>query len=458
MMAMASGYLSSTGNRRDHEDAEEQQQGQFDVVQTVERGRDNDNDTDDIIMMMNCERSNNSNNSNNNNNDNLDLKESAAATTAVGLRNDHRQNDHLLGGTMFDDENDTPPTQQQQQQQTLQSELSDRDTDTSISKRRFRFTKNVDGGCFHPFLVVTTSVRRLSTIGQSMTTWLVTDSRPFQMLVTHAFNHVREISSSSSSSAATPVSERPDQNVVGGRSGHTRAHTHRVGGEITKDELYVGLLVVHLNLAKYAGPAACYPPTRCVCDALFDAADWDGSNTIDQYEFRHIISIMCTQIIGRIVTYYIVLIVCVPVLARKVVSWTRIADGSWTELILDQIVNVTVFFVVIPLLWNFIDDTTERKLKQHPHRRASQIQSMSRRVSAVLMTPTAVDEDSSTASLLTTTIANESVTESRTTETGEAIIMATEGVEGGTSSSNDWNHHHHHRRRRARTKTMTTST
>jgi len=29
-------------------------------------------------------------------------------------------------------------------------------------------------------------------------------------------------------------------------------------GEIDKTELYAGLLLVHINLAKYAGPAACY--------------------------------------------------------------------------------------------------------------------------------------------------------------------------------------------------------
>ena len=29
-------------------------------------------------------------------------------------------------------------------------------------------------------------------------------------------------------------------------------------GEVGKPELYAGLLLVHLNLAKYAGPAACY--------------------------------------------------------------------------------------------------------------------------------------------------------------------------------------------------------
>ena len=33
-------------------------------------------------------------------------------------------------------------------------------------------------------------------------------------------------------------------------------------GEVTKDELYAGLLLVHLNLAKFAGAAACYVSTH----------------------------------------------------------------------------------------------------------------------------------------------------------------------------------------------------
>jgi Ca2+-binding EF-hand superfamily protein len=45
---------------------------------------------------------------------------------------------------------------------------------------------------------------------------------------------------------------------------------------------------VHLNLAKYAGPAACYPATRQVVDQLFLASDDDNSGGIDENEFVNI--------------------------------------------------------------------------------------------------------------------------------------------------------------------------
>ena len=32
-------------------------------------------------------------------------------------------------------------------------------------------------------------------------------------------------------------------------------------GKVAKAELYAGIILVHLQLAKYAGAAACYPPT-----------------------------------------------------------------------------------------------------------------------------------------------------------------------------------------------------
>ena len=62
-------------------------------------------------------------------------------------------------------------------------------------------------------------------------------------------------------------------------------------GKIDEAELNAGLLLVHLKLAKYAGPAACYPPTRKVCDVLFQKADIDNSGGIDKQEFYYIVGL-----------------------------------------------------------------------------------------------------------------------------------------------------------------------
>lgn len=60
-------------------------------------------------------------------------------------------------------------------------------------------------------------------------------------------------------------------------------------GAINSTELYAGVLLVHLTLAKYAGPAACYPASREAVDELFKASDDDDSGGIDQEEFETIV-------------------------------------------------------------------------------------------------------------------------------------------------------------------------
>lgn len=134
-------------------------------------------------------------------------------------------------------------------------------------------------------------------------------------------------------------------------------------GSVEKSELYAGLLLVHLNLAKYAGPAACYPPSRQQCNAMFEAADADNSGSIDQDEFLHIMTVLCAQIMGRIVVYYIVLILLVPIVAAKMVLWMGILEGSYLELAAHQATSLALFFVIIPLVWNKIDEQSHQQLK-----------------------------------------------------------------------------------------------
>jgi len=138
-------------------------------------------------------------------------------------------------------------------------------------------------------------------------------------------------------------------------------------GKITKTELYAGLLLVHLNLAKYAGPAACYPPTRKVCDQLFEAADADRSGTIDKDEFVKIMGITCAQITGRILIYYLVLIMLVPTIATIVVDYLEITNDSFQERAAEQSIGIAFFFLVIPMGWNYIDTVSEKELEKHAH-------------------------------------------------------------------------------------------
>ena len=89
-------------------------------------------------------------------------------------------------------------------------------------------------------------------------------------------------------------------------------------GHVDKKELYTGLLLVHLNLAKYVGPAACRPVTRDQADKLFDTMDVDHSGTLCQEEFTHVMVVLCSHVASRVVLLFGMTIMILPILARWV--------------------------------------------------------------------------------------------------------------------------------------------
>eukprot|EP00544_Gedaniella_sp_CCMP2646_P012356 CAMPEP_0202499878 /NCGR_PEP_ID=MMETSP1361-20130828/31266_1 /ASSEMBLY_ACC=CAM_ASM_000849 /TAXON_ID=210615 /ORGANISM="Staurosira complex sp., Strain CCMP2646" /LENGTH=224 /DNA_ID=CAMNT_0049132179 /DNA_START=69 /DNA_END=743 /DNA_ORIENTATION=+ len=160
-------------------------------------------------------------------------------------------------------------------------------------------------------------------------------------------------------------------------------------GAINETELYAGFLLVHLNLAKYAGPAACYPPTRKVVNKLFEASDDDKSGGIDETEFEHIMVILCSQIASRILIYYAILILLVPYIvsmilvtldvigvddvALKVEHGMDLVVPSFLQWLLafipwekmpEKIISLALFFLVIPTMFNYIDETSRSMAEQ----------------------------------------------------------------------------------------------
>lgn len=155
-------------------------------------------------------------------------------------------------------------------------------------------------------------------------------------------------------------------------------------GEINKTELYAGLILVHLNLAKYVGPAACFPPSRDVVDKLFDASDDDNSGGIDEQEFLQIMVILCSEITSRIITYYGILILMVPYLVNGIIRFLDVIGVDETVRTIDEkvwdayaptfvqsivgwipqstwdnlphtLTSTALFYLVIPMTWDFID-------------------------------------------------------------------------------------------------------
>merc|ERR1712161_139432 len=117
-----------------------------------------------------------------------------------------------------------------------------------------------------------------------------------------------------------------------------------------------GLLFVHLKLAKYAGPVACLPPSRRDCtDYYFKQADQNQSGAIDKKEFTLILSTLCGKLIARMMVYWLILILCVPLLASYLIAIIPSIHGNNSILFCRSVISVVTVFGLMPILFNYID-------------------------------------------------------------------------------------------------------
>ncbi len=91
-------------------------------------------------------------------------------------------------------------------------------------------------------------------------------------------------------------------------------------GQVDKQELYTGLLLIHLRLAAFVGPAACRPVTKDQADTLFDLMDVDHSGTLSEKEFEEVMIVLCSSIVSRVLLLFSMTIFLIPILARNTVS------------------------------------------------------------------------------------------------------------------------------------------
>jgi len=130
---------------------------------------------------------------------------------------------------------------------------------------------------------------------------------------------------------------------------------------LTKSELYSSLLLVYLNIAKYAGPAACYPPSREAFSTLFDACDVDKSGDICEEEFTTIMIILTSQMTWRIFIFYALAILMVPQISIWIVNafaflefemaWLYKLPLAETLFSPESIVSCIMVSFVIPYVW-----------------------------------------------------------------------------------------------------------
>lgn len=60
--------------------------------------------------------------------------------------------------------------------------------------------------------------------------------------------------------------------------------------------------------------------------------------------------------------YYLVLLVLVPFISTNVVDFVGIPNGSYLEMGAEHTISLSIFFLVIPNIWNTIDERTEKRI------------------------------------------------------------------------------------------------
>jgi hypothetical protein len=112
-------------------------------------------------------------------------------------------------------------------------------------------------------------------------------------------------------------------------------------GSIDKKELYTGLIMIHLKLAAYAGPAACRPASKEYVDNMFDTLDQDRNGTLDKEEFTILMTILCSQILSRVILQISMTVVVVPIMSQYLIDFMKDVYG-WICLGLAKIDDVEV--------------------------------------------------------------------------------------------------------------------
>jgi Ca2+-binding EF-hand superfamily protein len=129
-------------------------------------------------------------------------------------------------------------------------------------------------------------------------------------------------------------------------------------GCVDEKELYSGLLLIHLKLGSYAGPAACkvrityhvpvyeyeysissltpdtvQPVDRERVHAVFAMMDIDQSGSLDREEFTQVMTVLCSNVFTRVMAQWAMTLILVPLMAQYMLSaiaW--LANFGWTKI------------------------------------------------------------------------------------------------------------------------------
>lgn len=107
-------------------------------------------------------------------------------------------------------------------------------------------------------------------------------------------------------------------------------------GDVSLEELYAGLLLIHLKMAIYVGAPACRPASKEYVSQIFRLLDSDNSGTLTREEFGTVMKILYSQVFTRIVIQWTLTLLIVPVVTQYIIKYTLllcwIAHEFWKDI------------------------------------------------------------------------------------------------------------------------------
>ncbi len=105
-------------------------------------------------------------------------------------------------------------------------------------------------------------------------------------------------------------------------------------GKINESELYQGLLLIHLKLGLYFGPAACKPISLERTKFIFNKLDTNRDGSLDKEEFGKVLALLMGNVVSRILFQFVCTLLIVPFVANTILEKMHGGYGILTESLL----------------------------------------------------------------------------------------------------------------------------
>jgi len=128
-------------------------------------------------------------------------------------------------------------------------------------------------------------------------------------------------------------------------------------GKINETELYQGLLLIHLKLGMYFGPAACKPISLERANYIFKKLDTNQDGSLNKAEFRRVVALLMGNVVSRIAFQFVCTLLIVPFLANtileKTMDWYGIFTGSVLPVVRQKYLPIITVALGVDLISGF---------------------------------------------------------------------------------------------------------